>query len=114
MLPALNGVPWWFTLGSDGFPLQYPLPCTDPLGPIAEAIPIQSVIGTVVCPACSSPAPGVTRHNSGNKVVAQAKDRQQHADALRAQLAQVAVLQQQRMAELQEADVQSAIGTQVE
>lgn len=56
----------------------------------------------------------MTRHNSGNKVVAQAKDRQQHADALRAQLAQVAVLPQQRMAELQEADVQSAIGTQVE
>lgn len=50
----------------------------------------------------------------GNKVVVQAKDRQQHAGVLRAQLAQVAVAQQQRVAEQQEANVQSAIGIQVE
>lgn len=50
----------------------------------------------------------------GNKVVVQAKDRQQHAGALREQLAQVAASQQQRVAELLEAGVQSAIGIQVE
>ena len=44
----------------------------------------------------------------------QAKNRQQHAGALREQLAHVAIAQQQRVAEQQEANVQSAIGIQVE
>ena len=69
VLPALNGVPWWFTLGNHGMPVQGPLTSTDPLGTIANAIPIRSIIGTVVYAACSSPAPGVTRHNAGSKVV---------------------------------------------
>lgn len=50
----------------------------------------------------------------GDKMVVQPKDRLQHAGALRAQLAQVAVAQQQRVAEQKNADVQSAIGIQVE
>ena len=50
----------------------------------------------------------------GNKVVVQEKDRQQHAGALLAQLAQVAIVQQQRVAAQQEAELQSAIGIQVE
>lgn len=50
----------------------------------------------------------------GGKAAVPAKDRQQHAGALRAQLAQVAVAQQQRVAEQTEAGVQSAIGIQVE
>lgn len=50
----------------------------------------------------------------GDKAAVPAKNRQQHAGALRAQLAQVAVAQQQRVAEQSEAGVQSAIGIQVE
>jgi hypothetical protein len=50
----------------------------------------------------------------GGKLVVQPKDRQQHAGALRVQLAQVGVAQQQRVAEQMEAGVQSAIGIQVE
>lgn len=50
----------------------------------------------------------------GDKAVVPAKDRQQHAGALRAQLAQVAAAQQQRVAEQTEAGVLSAIGIQVE
>jgi len=50
----------------------------------------------------------------GDKMAVQPKDRQQHAGALRAQLAQVGVAQQQRVAEQMEAGVQSAIGIQVE
>jgi 2-dehydropantoate 2-reductase len=69
VLPALNGVPWWFALGPHALPFSGALQSTDPSGAIGHAIPIGSVIGTVVYPACSSPAPGVTRHNSGSKVV---------------------------------------------
>lgn len=54
------------------------------------------------------------KSGNGSKLVVAAKDRQQHAGALRAQLAQVAVAQQQRVAEQQEANVQTAIGIQVE
>ncbi|CAN7464700.1 S8 family peptidase [Acidovorax sp. LjRoot118] len=43
-----------------------------------------------------------------------AKVRQQHGDHLRAQLAAVAIVQQQRAAQLHDANVQSAIGIQVE
>lgn len=50
----------------------------------------------------------------GDKAAVPAKARQQHAGALRAQLAQVAVAQQQRVAAQTEAGVQSAIGIQVE
>ena len=59
---------------------------------------------------------GYTAKSSGGgkKVIVQAKDRQQHAEALRAQLAHVAIAQQQRVAEQQEANLQSAIGIQVE
>jgi hypothetical protein len=50
----------------------------------------------------------------GDKIVVQPKDRQQHASALRAQLAQVRVAQHQQVAEQKEASVQSAIGIQIE
>ena len=50
----------------------------------------------------------------GTKRVVPAQDRQQHAGALRAQLAQVAAVQQQRVAEQQASNVQTAIGVQVE
>ena len=50
----------------------------------------------------------------GDKIVVQPKDRQQHASALRAQLALVTAAQQQRVAEQKEVGVQSAIGIQVE
>lgn len=60
VVPAVNGVPWWFCKG---------LVSVDPQGLIDACIPVVSVIGTVVYPACSSPEPGVTRHHSGSRVV---------------------------------------------
>lgn len=54
------------------------------------------------------------RTRGDEKVPVQEKERQQHAGALRAQLAQVAIAQQQRVAAQQEAKLQSAIGIQVE
>ena len=69
VVPALNGVPWWFTLGETGLPIAGRLRSVDPKGMIEAAIPIESVIGAVVYPACSSPEPGVSRHNSGTRLV---------------------------------------------
>ena len=64
VVPALNGVPWWFTQGAAA-----PLERSDPDGAITAAVPTRQVLGAVVYPACSSPEPGVTRHNSGSRVV---------------------------------------------
>lgn len=69
VVPALNGVPWWFTLGQHGLPVDGALRSTDPTGAIERAVPIASIVGAVVYPACTSPAPGVARHHSGSKVV---------------------------------------------
>lgn len=69
VLPALNGVPWWFTLGKTPDLASRRLASVDPSGFIGAAIPDAHIIGAVVYPACASPEPGVTRHNSGSKVV---------------------------------------------
>jgi 2-dehydropantoate 2-reductase len=49
VLPVLNGVPWWFT--------DRPLRSVDPDGRIAEALPIEQVIGCVVHASCFRTAP---------------------------------------------------------
>ncbi|MBP6813562.1 MAG: 2-dehydropantoate 2-reductase [Burkholderiaceae bacterium] len=65
IVPAVNGVPWWFTAPDSGQPMK----SIDPEGAIAAAIPAHQVLGAVVYPACSRPEPGVTRHHSGSRVV---------------------------------------------
>ena len=81
VIPAINGVPWWFAGGvdyrlqagqagqADSGALRHALQNVDPHGQIAAAIPIGQVIGSVVYPACSTPAPGVCRHASGTRLV---------------------------------------------
>ncbi len=69
VVPAVNGVPWWFTLGASKVPVKGKLDSVDPTGQIEAAIDARNIIGAVVYPSCMSPAPGVTRHNSGTKVV---------------------------------------------
>lgn len=69
VVPALNGVPWWFTLGTAGLAISSRLRSVDPQGLIEAAIPSAMVLGAVVYPACSTPEPGVTRHSSGSRIV---------------------------------------------
>ncbi|HTR83618.1 MAG TPA: 2-dehydropantoate 2-reductase [Reyranella sp.] len=56
VLPAMNGVPWWFAEG---------LASVDPGGEIARAIPIAHVIGCVVHLSAATEAPGVVQHRNG-------------------------------------------------
>lgn len=63
VLPALNGLPWWFFLP------QRALAAADPGGHIAQALPLARVLATVVYPACSSIAPGHVRHAAGERIV---------------------------------------------
>jgi 2-dehydropantoate 2-reductase len=64
VVPAMNGVPWWFCAGLDGAAAG-PLESVDPGGVIAAAIPFAQVLGCVVHAAASTPEPGLVQHRSG-------------------------------------------------
>ena len=69
VIPAMNGVPWWFLLtGAGEFPPSR-LASVDPDGMIERAIPLERVIGCVVHASASSPAPGMVQHTGGNKLI---------------------------------------------
>ena len=69
VVPALNGVPWWFFDGFGGPCAGRHLDSVDPGGTMAAAVPASQVIGAVVHLSCTSPAPGVVRHVSGDRLI---------------------------------------------
>jgi len=68
VVPAMNGVPWWFAEGSaeigDG-----PLESVDPGGLISSAIPFGNVLGAVVHAAASRRGPGFVDHSMGHGLI---------------------------------------------
>lgn len=56
VMPAMNGVPWWFAEG---------LQSVDPGGVIARAIALERVIGCVVHASASTAGPGIVHHLRG-------------------------------------------------
>lgn len=56
VLPAMNGVPWWFMPGLESI---------DPGGAVAKAIPLSHVIGCVVHLSASTESPGLAVHKNG-------------------------------------------------
>ena len=73
VLPAMNGVPWWFLQSgarpsASGASAQA-LASVDPGGRIAAVLPLAQVLGCVVHLTCSSPEPGVVRHGFGNRLI---------------------------------------------
>jgi len=72
VLSTLNGVPWWFLDGTDGFggpAAGAHLDSVDPGGLVAAALPAARVIGATVHLSASSPAPGVVRWRAGNGLI---------------------------------------------
>lgn len=68
VLPAMNGVPWWFGRGIpalDGPPLV----SVDPGGTVSKAIPLERVLGCVVYISASSSEPGLVEHNTGRSLI---------------------------------------------
>ena len=64
VLPAMNGVPWWFSQGLPAVGDQ-PLQSVDPGGAIARAIPLSHVIGCVVHLSAATTEPGLVQHRNG-------------------------------------------------
>jgi 2-dehydropantoate 2-reductase len=69
VLPAMNGVPWWFLAAAAGDLAGRRLESVDPDGRVGAAIPLDRVIGCVVHCACASAAPGLVRHTVGRRFI---------------------------------------------
>lgn len=68
VLPAMNGVPWWFCKGVAPFG-DDALTSVDPQGAIGEAIPLANVIGCVVHASAATAAPALVDHRMGQGLI---------------------------------------------
>ncbi len=68
VLPAMNGVPWWFAAGAPALGTA-PLQSIDPGGRIAAALPLAQVIGCVVHASTFTPEPGLVGHKMGQGLI---------------------------------------------
>ena len=69
VVPAMNGVPWWFCQGLSGPAAGLALKSVDPDGSIAAHLPIANVIGCVVHAAASVSEPGKAFNQMGRGLV---------------------------------------------
>ena len=67
LVPAINGVPWWYFYKSGGRYEGTRLQSVDPGGKLWELLPPQRVIGCIVYPATDVIAPGVIEHTYSNR-----------------------------------------------
>ncbi len=67
VMPAMNGVPWWFCAGQPGFGPT--LATVDPGGVIAAAIGLERVLGCVVHASTATPEPGLVQHRMGQGLI---------------------------------------------
>lgn len=68
LLPAMNGVPWWFAQGVPGLGTA-PLHSVDPGGVILAALPVSQVIGCVVHASTAVAEPGLVVHQRGHGLI---------------------------------------------
>jgi 2-dehydropantoate 2-reductase len=68
ILPAMNGVPWWFCDGQPGFG-PGSLASVDPGGRIGRSLPPSQVLGCVVHASAACPAPGIVQHRIGRRLL---------------------------------------------
>lgn len=69
LLPAMNGVPWWFGLGLPGVAAGMTLDSVDPGGRIAQALPREQVLGCVVHLAAQTTEPGLAVQRMGRGLI---------------------------------------------
>ena len=69
VMPAMNGVPWWFLHGRNDVWAGHALHSVDPHGHIAQAVPPHHVIGCVVHASCALLAPAHVKHHFGQALI---------------------------------------------
>ena len=67
VLPAQNGIPWWYFQSHGGRWEGTQLESVDPGGIITKHIATERIVGCVVYPAATIVEPGIIRHEEGNR-----------------------------------------------
>lgn len=67
LVPAINGVPWWYFYKLPGPYQNTRLQSVDPNGQLWEKLPPSRVVGCIVYPATDLIEPGVIEHTYGNR-----------------------------------------------
>jgi 2-dehydropantoate 2-reductase len=68
VLPAMNGVPWWFLATAPHNDAE-PLLAVDPQSAIAATLPALRTLGCIVHLTCSTTAPGHVQHGFGQRLI---------------------------------------------
>jgi 2-dehydropantoate 2-reductase len=75
VVPAINGLPWWYFYKEGGRFDGQPVACLDPSGTLFRALDPRHILGCVVHAAAAVPEPGVVRHTAGREFLVGEPDR---------------------------------------
>lgn len=83
VVPAINGLPWWYFYREGGKLDGQPVACLDPSGTLFRALDPRHILGCVVHAAAQVAEPGVVRHTAGREFQIGEPDRSTSARAAR-------------------------------
>jgi 2-dehydropantoate 2-reductase len=83
VVPAINGLPWWYFHAEGGKFDGQAVACLDPTGALFQALDPRHILGCVVHAAAEVTQPGVVRHTAGRLFVLGEPDRTRSARAER-------------------------------
>jgi 2-dehydropantoate 2-reductase len=69
VVPAINGLPWWYFHAEGGALDGQAIECLDPGGRMLAALDPRRIVGCVVHGAAEVVAPGVVSHTAGNRFI---------------------------------------------
>ena len=75
VIPAINGLPWWYFYKEGGSLEGRPIDCLDPDGRMLSALGPKHILGCVVHAAAQVTAPGVVSHTAGRLFILGEPDR---------------------------------------
>jgi 2-dehydropantoate 2-reductase len=109
VVPAINGLPWWYFFKEGGRFDGAAIDCLDPGGGMLAALEPKHIVGCVVHAAAEVTAPGVISHTAGRLFILGEPDRTRSARAERLAAAMNAAGFEARLA----ADIRVAIWTKL-
>ena len=83
VVPAINGLPWWYFYEEGGSLDARPIDCLDPHGRMLSALDPKHILGCVVHGAAEVREPGVVKHTAGRLFIIGEPDRTVSARAER-------------------------------
>lgn len=69
IVPAINGIPWWFMTGVDAAGADAPIAAVDPRGDLATHLPTHAVVGSVVYISATVEGVGLVRSTTPHRMI---------------------------------------------